>query len=139
MCRLLFATAIALNLLVTGPIYAGDAGTPVDCNNATSTAELNFCADKELEAADKALNAVYEKVLAKITKSEGEKPYDAKSWQDKLRASQRAWVAFRDAECKDLVPMSWSGGTGTSGAVLGCMSGMTKVRTKDLVEQFLLE
>ena len=85
------------------------------------------------------MNAIYKKALASIPSLASEKPYDAKSWLDKLRASQRAWVAFRDAECKDLVPMSWSGGTGTSGAVLGCMSGMTKVRTKDLVEQFLLE
>lgn len=111
----------------------------VDCANASATAELNFCAEKELDKADAQLNQVYKKVLAFIAKNGSEKPFDAKSWEAALRESQRAWVAFRDADCKGLVPMSWTGGSGTSGAVLGCLSEKTKARMKELEELYELE
>jgi uncharacterized protein YecT (DUF1311 family) len=69
----------------------------IDCANAMSTVEMNFCAEQELNKADAALNETYKKALAAIPEMATEKPYDAKSWEEALRASQRAWVAFRDA------------------------------------------
>ena len=111
----------------------------IDCDKAISTHELNACEDKALDQADVAMNEVYKKVLAFIAKNGTEKPYDTKSWEESLRKSQRAWVAFRDADCKDLIPMSWTGGTGTTGAVLGCMTEKTKARTKELSELYELE
>ena len=112
------------------------AAEQIDCSNANNTLEMNFCADKEFAAADAELNAVYKRALARIAQSDGEKPYDPKSWETALRASQRAWVAFRDADCKGLVPMEWSGGTGTTAAVLGCMVQLTQARAKSLTERF---
>ena len=56
-----------------------------------------------------------------------------------MRAAQRAWVAFRDAGCKGAMPMEWSGGSGTSAAVLICMREKTEARTKDLKERYGLE
>lgn len=135
MIRWFCCTAAAL-LIAAAPLRAEDADPPIDCAKASATSELNYCADQDLAQADKALNAAYEKVLAKVKQSAAGESYDAKTWEAKLRASQRAWIAFRDAECKELAPMSWSGGTGTTGAVLGCMSSITKQRTKDLDEQF---
>jgi uncharacterized protein YecT (DUF1311 family) len=128
--------AAAALLFLAGQARAENA---IDCAKAVATVELNFCAEKELDKADAEMNEVYKKVLAYVAKSGGEKPYDPKSWEEALRASQRAWVAFRDAQCKGLVPMSWGGGTGTTGEVLGCMSAMTKARTKELAELYALE
>lgn len=108
----------------------------IDCANAQNTIEINFCADREYAAADAALNDIYKQALAAIAKSDGEKPYDPKSWEAALRASQRAWIAFRDADCKGLEPMQWSGGTGTTGAVLGCMTQLTQERIRVLKERF---
>jgi uncharacterized protein YecT (DUF1311 family) len=108
----------------------------IDCANAQSTIEMNFCADREYAAADAALNDIYKQALAEIAKSDGEKPYDPKSWETALRASQRAWIAFRDADCKGLEPMQWSGGTGSTGAVLGCMTQLTQERIRVLKERF---
>ena len=65
-----------------------------------------------------------------------EPPYDAKSWEAALRASQRAWIAFRDAECNDHVAMFWTGGTGATVDIIGCKTEMTKARTKDLKERY---
>ena len=137
----LIAVLLSLGIMMatSAPTRAEDAGPPLDCANATATAELNACADKELAAADTELNKVYTKALARIPSIAGEPPYDAKSFEAALRKSQHAWVAYRDADCKDLVPMSWAGGTATSGEVLGCMTAMTRARTQVLVERYLLE
>jgi uncharacterized protein YecT (DUF1311 family) len=64
------------------------------------------------------------------------KPYDARSFEDAMRASQRAWVAYRDADCKDLVAQEWSGGTGATSTILQCMTEMTIRRTKDIRQRF---
>jgi uncharacterized protein YecT (DUF1311 family) len=97
----------------------------IDCNNASSTAEMNFCADRDYQAADKALNAAYVAALTYIRSRDMEKPYDAKSFEDAMRDAQRTWVAYRDADCKDLVAQEWSGGSGASSAILGCMTEKT--------------
>jgi uncharacterized protein YecT (DUF1311 family) len=134
-----FSAVMLAVLAGTGPVHAARAEEAINCDTAVATHELNACEEKALDAADAEMNAVYKKVLAFIAKSGTEKPYDSKSWEDALRASQRAWVAFRDADCKGLIPMSWTGGTGTTGAVLGCMLAKTKARTKDLQELYELE
>ena len=131
--------AVCSIVLVLVSVSARAEEPVIDCSNAMATVELNFCSEKELDKADADLNAAYKKVLGFIAKSDGENPYDAKSWETALRESQRAWVAFRDADCKGLIPMSWSGGTGATGAVLGCMSEKTKARTKELSELYEME
>jgi uncharacterized protein YecT (DUF1311 family) len=120
-------------LLLAGPASAAE---PLDCANATSTVEMNYCGEQDYNAADAELNAAYKQALAKIAKSDNPKPYDPRSWETALRASQRAWVAFRDAECKGVVPMEWSGGTGATGGVLACMTELTRQRTAMLNERY---
>lgn len=129
------AIVIGLQALASG---AG-AQAPIDCAKAMATAELNACADQALARADAALNAAYRKVVAKIAASDGAKPYDNKSWDAALRASQRTWIAWRDADCKGLVPFPWGGGTGTTGEVLGCLTEKTEARTKQLRDWFEVE
>jgi uncharacterized protein YecT (DUF1311 family) len=126
-------------LIASGLALLGAPATaqPVDCAKAVTTYEMNSCADQDYLAADAALNDIYRQSLAQIARSGGQKPYDAKSWEAALRASQRAWVAFRDAECKGLVPMEWTGGSGATVAVLGCMTRLTEARAADLRERFL--
>jgi uncharacterized protein YecT (DUF1311 family) len=113
-----------------GPVIAERRA---DCDKAMSTADLNMCSERIFQAADARLNATFVKAIDVIRKTNGDKPYDPDSWEKALRASQRVWVAFRDADCKGFVPMSWSGGTGTTSAVLGCMTSRTEARTKELV------
>ncbi len=108
----------------------------IDCAKALSTVEMNYCAEQDYKRADATLNAAYQKLLRKVQESGGEAPYDAASWEKALKAAQRAWVAFRDADCKGLVPMEWSGGSGTTVAVLSCMTELTRERTKTLTERY---
>ncbi len=62
---------------------------PVAQMNAQTQAAMNAQARAEFEQADVELNKTYEAVLKKLP--------DAESKQ-KLKESQRAWLAFRDAE-----------------------------------------
>jgi len=50
---------------------------------------MNAQARTEFEQADAELNKTYEALLAKLPDAEG---------KQKLKESQRAWLAFRDAE-----------------------------------------
>jgi len=134
--RSFLPSALLALILLPSP---ADAKEAVDCSNARNTVEINACAETDYKAADDALNDVYRKVLAHIADSAGEAPYDRASWEKAMREAQRAWVAFRDSDCKGAVPMEWSGGTGTTAAVLGCMTEKTAARTSDLKARYGLE
>jgi uncharacterized protein YecT (DUF1311 family) len=108
----------------------------INCAKAASTVEMNFYADRDFKAADNALNATYSAALDSLKTRDLEKPYDAGSFEEAMRASQRTWVAYRDADCKDLVAQEWSGGTGATSAILQCMTDMTIQRTKEIRQQF---
>lgn len=60
------------------------------CNPEGTQMEMNQCAADDYAKADKELNQVWKALMTK------EK--DNKVYTDKLRAAQRAWIAFRDAE-----------------------------------------
>jgi uncharacterized protein YecT (DUF1311 family) len=131
--RLFFIISIAAASLSSAAL--AQVPNPIDCNRASSTVEMNYCSERAYLKADEALNEVYKAVLKHIRENGGAAPYDSKSWEESLRTSQRAWIAFRDAECKGLVPMQWSGGTGTATAVNGCMTELTEARAKALKER----
>jgi uncharacterized protein YecT (DUF1311 family) len=134
---LLLTSLIAITFFPASPSYAEER--PIDCQDIRNTVESNFCAEKDFDAADAKLNALYKKVLAQIAETDLEKPYDRSSWDTAMREAQRAWVTFRDADCKGAVPMEWSGGSGTSAAVLGCMTEKTETRTRELKERYGIE
>lgn len=62
---------------------------PVAEIHAQTQAAMNAQARAEFEKADADLNKTYDALLAKLTDAEG---------KEKLKQSQRAWLAFRDAE-----------------------------------------
>lgn len=131
--RILSVVALPLTALT---FATSAAAGPRNCNDAVTTYEMNFCAERDFKAADKKLNAAYRDAVSRTRESDLDKPYDAKSWQSALRTSQRAWIAHRDADCKNLVAREWSGGTGTTVASLGCMTTKTLQRTKELRERY---
>ncbi len=127
-CALVAGCALALSPVASNSVSAGR----INCTNAASTFEMNRCAEDLLDAADTRLNATYKMALRTLPEMAGDAPYDAKSWERALRASQRAWLAYRDAECKNHSAMFWTGGTGATVDVLGCLTTKTKLRTEEL-------
>jgi uncharacterized protein YecT (DUF1311 family) len=69
---------------------AASATETVKCNNSGTMVEMGVCAADAFRAADAELNDVYRKLLAAGSK---EPVFIAK-----LRAAQKAWIRFRDAE-----------------------------------------
>ena len=126
---------LALGAGLSSPASAQTATPKIDCNNATSTVELNYCDEQELEKADKALNEAYRATLARIEKTTALEPKVRAEWRKSIQDAQRKWIAFRDADCKGATAYEWYGGTGATLAVLGCMRAMTVERTKELRER----
>jgi uncharacterized protein YecT (DUF1311 family) len=106
------------------------------CDDPQSNAEMKICADQEWKKADAELNAAYAKALASAretyTSMRGEPGYqNMPDGEAMLRAAQRAWVTFRDANCKYQYQVYY-GGTHAGLAYLICMGDMTKARLKEL-------
>src|SRR5690606_2535169 len=102
-------------LLITSVTYAAD------CDNATDQATMNQCAAQQNKAADRELNTLYQQITAHLKDSP-----DAKKL---LVGAQRAWITFRDAECK----FSASGVAGGSVYPLiysNCITDLTKARVE---------
>jgi uncharacterized protein YecT (DUF1311 family) len=70
-------------------VIAALVAFPTSRSSAQSQAEMNRQAAKDFEKVDAELNKTYEALVNKLP--------DAESKQ-KLKESQRAWLAFRDAE-----------------------------------------
>jgi len=107
--------------LALAPVLFTSMAFAVDCDNATDQATMNQCATQQNAAADKELNALYQQITARL-KAEPER-------KKLLVGAQRAWVAFRDAECK----FSASGVEGGSVYPLvysGCTTDLTKARVQ---------
>jgi len=94
---------------------------PISEARAQSQSEMNQQAYADFEKADAALNKIYAQVLAKLD-VEG---------QGKLKAAQRAWVTFRDAQA-ELDADLMRGGSAAPLLRAGSLAGSTTRRTQDL-------
>ncbi|MFJ5286217.1 lysozyme inhibitor LprI family protein [Pseudomonas sp. NPDC088429] len=119
-----------LLLALTPLLFPSLAHAAVDCANASDQATMNQCAGQDFKAADKELNAVSQQITGRLKDNpEGKKL---------LVSAQRAWVGFRDAECK----FSASGVAGGSVYPLiysNCLTSVTKVRVEALKEYLKCE
>jgi uncharacterized protein YecT (DUF1311 family) len=71
------------------------------------------CVDGEAARLDKDLNAVYRNLMAAIAKGDGDATWQ-ENYRNALRASERAWLSWRDAECA--LAATSPGGTGARDA-----------------------
>jgi uncharacterized protein YecT (DUF1311 family) len=104
-------------LAVAGAIAVMGGGTAV----AQSQMEMNAQAGSALQKSDAQLNAVYNKLRARIS--------DA--GKQKLLAAQQSWLRFRDQEC-EFETSGTLGGSIHSMMVAVCLTRLTDQRTKDL-------
>lgn len=117
--------------LLAAPALAQDI--KIDCSKAEAQMEMNYCADKDYAAADKALNAQWAltKKAAALADSYREKAEQA--GEKTLLKSQRAWIEYRDATC-EVAGYPMRGGTGEPYLVLVCLRSVTEARTAELKE-----
>ena len=95
---------------------------PCDASDSNQ-ADLNECYSKAYKQSDTELNAVYRQITARLK----DDPAAAKL----LVTAQKAWVAFRDAECSFSTSAS-AGGSAYPMMQSICLDGLTVSRVKDL-------
>lgn len=136
-CCLLLASASAHGQGIGTQKPPGKTAVPrIDCAMASATPELNRCAEIRLQKADIELAAALEKARVQIGRRAQGGGDERGRWIAGLDAAQKAWAAWREADCKGLVPFEWQGGTGTTLAVLECMAQLTEQRAFELAERY---
>jgi len=118
------ALAVMISLSATS-VQAKDARPyPVkDCGKFTVQMDLNKCAEDNYQSADKALNKVYQALMAQQD--------DAASKQ-RLTEAERAWIVYRDRECDFEVGPQETGGSIWPSEMSGCLEELTASRIREL-------
>ena len=126
LAAMLFASVCTL-----APFASASAGEEWICDKAMSNAETRQCADREFKKHDAELNRLYKKLLndaasmGDVQQGYGVPPLEA------LKQAQRAWIAYRDANCH-WKSTSFYGGTGQSVIMSSCLAIATRDRVEEL-------
>ena len=97
-------------LALFGPDHA-----MAECSGNTQS-EMNECAANDYKLANRDLNAYY----SKLEKT------------DELVKAERAWIAYRDAEC-NYQAKPFAGGSAAPMVLASCLADLTKQRLQQLI------
>jgi uncharacterized protein YecT (DUF1311 family) len=121
MARISVVGPLILLAIVAGPANGDMSAGSDPCANAANQRELTECVAQEYMKADGKLNDAYEPLLTSLDREH----------QLRLKAAQRAWIAFRDAEC-DLRASEALHGSMEKQLRYACLQDVTTARIKDL-------
>jgi uncharacterized protein YecT (DUF1311 family) len=110
--------AAASICLLTSAAHAGDQGDPAQSCDG-STYEMVECLKARTAQWDKRMTAAYQQALKDAVPQQ----------HDQLRAAQRLWIQYRDANC-----LYYGLGEGTIARIDAgeCMRSMTEARAREL-------
>ncbi|AUC10408.1 MULTISPECIES: lysozyme inhibitor LprI family protein [Agrobacterium] len=131
--------AISKNNLVTAVVFCVTAGlsasaaaqTEPNCKEPQTQADMTICAGKDYEKADKELNVAYQKLRKLLIERDKAADADGKGATDALVTAQRAWVAFRDANCA-LAGFQARGGSMEPMLISSCLAETSGKRAEEL-------
>jgi uncharacterized protein YecT (DUF1311 family) len=109
--------------------------TAEDCRDPQTQVEMNACAARDFEIADRALNIAYREAIAgaRADDAELDRRIDQRPTSEEvLREAQRAWVTFRDAHCTLQGYQEARGGSMEPMSYNSCRTGLTRERTVQL-------
>ena len=89
---------------------------------------------RDLRSADARLNAQYRTTMATMAARDADNAPDARigpSYRQALTSAQRAWIVFRDANCRAF-GYEYRGGSAERQSTGVCLIRMTKARTAEL-------
>ncbi len=114
----------AIALVMRGILVMSPAGSRAEpCGASATQYDLDRCADQDFRKADAKLNAAYKRIMDRLT---GEA-----SGRKLMVEAQKAWLAFRDAECA-FSSSDTEGGSIHPMVVTGCLATLTETRTRTL-------
>ncbi|MFF2319568.1 lysozyme inhibitor LprI family protein [Agrobacterium sp. NPDC058088] len=121
-------------LLIAGaaiaPLPAMAQAEP-NCKEPQTQADMTICAGKDYEKADKQLNVDYQKLRKLLVERDKAADADGKGATDALVTAQRAWVAYRDANCA-LAGFQARGGSMEPMLISSCLADMSGKRAEEL-------
>lgn len=137
---LMIALAVAPSAASATPkseLAAIDARLKVCMDKDSSNLGMKTCTGDAYDAADKILNKVYNSAAANLKKvsKDTDVVQNNNETLKRLIASERAWIAYRDADC-DLQGTEMLGGSGENLVIVSCQLSMTEQRVKALDELF---
>ncbi|RKF17973.1 DUF1311 domain-containing protein [Alginatibacterium sediminis] len=100
----------------------------VDCENAVSTPDINYCEGLELAKAEQQMQRYLE---TSLSHNSFDQPL-----VDAIGQAQVKWLAYREAHC-DAVYTMWREGSIRGLMSLSCQIKLTKQRSFDLWENYL--
>jgi uncharacterized protein YecT (DUF1311 family) len=109
-------------------ILALSVATPLNCEEAVTQPDLNACAARAYQQADKALNRQYVATTLALRREDA-----AGQRLSRLRQAQRAWITFRDAHC-DSAFLADIGASLDYTLAIECRTHLTEERTRQLAE-----
>ena len=125
------------------PPLPQDAAQPQPCADAKTQLASNECFAKLYEDSDAQLNVAYNKVVDAMKKNLTEalkenaaiRIVHEQTAMNKLLAAQRAWLAYRDANC-DSIKFQYEGGSIQPAIWAQCMNETTQQRITTLTTAY---
>jgi uncharacterized protein YecT (DUF1311 family) len=119
-------------LVLLGFLLATSEAFAIDCDHAVTTLDINECAWGEQKKVETKLNQVYQRVLKGLDQPDTEMEHFSHMKESLLQA-QRAWITFREANCRAAYDRNASG-TMRTVIYIGCMQTHAEQRIKELEE-----
>src|SRR5262249_41607020 len=117
------ALGLAAHPATLQPPVVHESFTPQECpKDPESTVDIEACAEKKILAADAQINALAKPIFANLADDPARKDFIA---------AQKAWVAFRKADCNS-VSDKYEGGTAAGILAAQCQADRSTQRVKDL-------
>ncbi len=127
---------LALLPMLCGCVLLLDAPTSAqqpqpDCKEPQTQADMTICAGQDLADADKALNAQYQVTRNVLKERDAGASAELKGGVEALVKAQRAWLAYRDAQCAS-AGFQARGGSMEPMLISMCEADLTRKRTAEL-------
>jgi uncharacterized protein YecT (DUF1311 family) len=119
----------AVFAIIVAPAAAQDEAP--DCANQIDQNTMTRCAGIDFDKADAELNRIWPGLKKDAQDADAEAFEGMGGYLDALLASQRAWLAYRDAECA-LQGFEARGGSMEPMLVNACLAEKTTARIKEL-------
>ncbi|MGF7159976.1 uncharacterized protein YecT (DUF1311 family) [Rhodoligotrophos appendicifer] len=131
---------VRLALIAVLPLLAAPASAqwspPSLCDARSDKFAAETCLQEALAKARQALQLSYAKARSVIATDAETSPDQKAKWEQDLTASQRAWEAYRDADCGDLILDEWHSGSGATYAQMSCVVSKTQSRAAELSSRY---
>lgn len=125
-------------MLLIALALAGAAASQKNCGDLDNQLAMTMCEKDVADRTDAEMNRVWKTVQASMQQVDRDDGGDRvgkgePSYAQALLASQRAWLAFRDAQCR-IAGYEWRGGSMEAFAANQCLAAVTTARTQQLRE-----